>query len=104
MNPNNDSAIGKSEYVKSQESNCDMDTLEIVLAIVRSVARDHRLSVTISADTNLLLEADIDSLAMLDIVQALERHYNVRLFDNLSDYSEIDTPQKMANLMNAWPR
>jgi acyl carrier protein len=71
-------------------------TIEIVLAVVRSVAKEHSGGTSeIGLDTNLLLEGDLDSLATLEILEALEKHFQVEVFSHL-DLAEFNTPAKLA--------
>jgi acyl carrier protein len=70
-----------------------MRTLDYVLAVVRSVAKE-RHQVTIEEDTDLLLHADLDSLVMLEVMEVLEEHYKLALFEDV-DLMEIRTPRKI---------
>lgn len=73
-----------------------MITSEIVLAVVRSVAKEHSGGASeIGLDTNLLLEGDLDSLATLEILEALEKRFRVEVFSRL-DLAEVNTPAKLA--------
>ena len=73
-----------------------MKPIEIVLAVVRSVASAHSGGASnIQADTNLLLEGDLDSLAILEILEALEQRFGVDLFSRL-DLATVNTPAKLA--------
>lgn len=78
-----------------------MNTLEIVLAVVRSVAKEHGGGGgDIGPDTNLLLEGDLDSLATLEILEALEKRFRVEVFSRL-DLATVDTPAKLAAWIDA---
>jgi acyl carrier protein len=71
-----------------------MNTLEYVTLIVRSVANE-RQKILIDEDTDFLSRADLDSLAMLEIMDTLEKQYQASLFDVI-DLREVNTPRKLA--------
>ncbi len=71
-----------------------MNTLEHVVSVVRSVANE-RHEVVIDEDTDILSNAELDSLAMLEIMETLEQHFQLALFDSI-DLREVSTPRKMA--------
>ena len=78
-----------------------MNTIEIVLAVVRSVAKEHSGSVSdIGPDTDLLLDGDLDSLAFLEILEALEKRFRVEVFSRL-DLTAVNTPAKLAAWIDA---
>lgn len=78
-----------------------MNTIEVVLAVVRSVAKGHSGAVSdIGLDTNLLLEGDLDSLATLEILEALEKQFHVEVFSRL-DLAAVNTPAKLAAWIDA---
>jgi len=71
-----------------------MNTLEYVTSIARSVANESQ-KIVLDEDTDLLAQADLDSLAMLEIMDTLEKQYRATLFDVI-DLNEINTPRKLA--------
>jgi acyl carrier protein len=76
-----------------------MKTIDYVLAAVRSVAKERNHQVKIDEGTDLLLTADFDSLMMLEIMETVEKHYRIELFDTL-DPTEIKTPRKLAEFVD----
>jgi acyl carrier protein len=75
-----------------------MGTMDYVLAVVRSVAKE-RHDIAIDEDTDLLLHADLDSLVMLEVMEVLEKHYELALFDKI-DLAEIRTPRKISEFID----
>jgi acyl carrier protein len=75
-----------------------MSTLDYVVAVVRSIAKE-RHQVNIDEDTDLLVHADLDSLVMLEIMENLEAHYKTTLFAEV-DVMEIRTPRKIAEFVD----
>jgi hypothetical protein len=75
-----------------------MQTLDYVLTVVRSVAKE-RHQVTVDENTDLMLHADLDSLVMLEIMETLEGHYKLALFDKI-DLMEIRTPRKISEFID----
>jgi len=76
-----------------------MKTIDYVLAAVRSVAKERNHQVKIDEGTDLLLTADFDSLMMLEIMETVEKHYRIELFDTV-DLTEIMTPRKLAEFVD----
>ena len=83
-----------------------MSTIEQVLFVVRSVARQHRLvdrreadPPAIGADTDLLIGADLDSVAIIEVVTSLEAIFQVRLLDRVVDVAQLNTPAGLASLI-----
>jgi acyl carrier protein len=70
-----------------------MPTVDYVLAVLRTVAGDKSV---ISCDTDLLVDVDIDSLALLEILETLEKHFQVPLLDRMPDFSTISSASKLA--------
>jgi acyl carrier protein len=78
-----------------------MKTSDLVISAVRSaVAKNGRTPPVIGDDTDLLVELDLDSLAMLEVVTMLERHLSIELIANL-DIGVVNTPAKLAELADA---
>jgi len=75
-----------------------MNTLEYVTSIARSVANESQ-KIVLDEDTDLLAQADLDSLAMLEIMDTLEKQYRATLFDVI-DLNEINTPRKLAEYID----
>jgi acyl carrier protein len=79
-----------------------METLDFVLHVIRSVAGENgkragaEAAKAINPDTELFMEADLDSVALLEILVALEGAYHVRLVNRIGDLGAIGTPAKLA--------
>jgi acyl carrier protein len=76
-----------------------MKTIDYVLAAVRSVAKERNHQVKIDEGTDLLLTADFDSLMMLEIMETVEKHFRIELFDTV-DLTEIKTPRQLAEFVD----
>jgi acyl carrier protein len=78
-----------------------MKTSDFVISVIRSaVAKDGRTPPAIGKDTDLLVELDLDSLAMLEVVTTLEKHFSIELIANL-DIGVVNTPGKLAELADS---
>ena len=80
-----------------------MKTIDHVLATVTAVAGQRHWVQSartqppkIGADTDLMLELDLDSVAILEVIGSLEERFEVPLMDNLIDTAEIGTPRRIA--------
>jgi acyl carrier protein len=78
-----------------------MKTSDLVLTAIRSaVAKSGRNPPAIDENTDLLVELDLDSLAMLEVVTTLEKELSIELIANL-DIGSVNTPAKLADLADA---
>jgi acyl carrier protein len=78
-----------------------MKTSDLVISAIRSaVAKNGRTAPVVGDHTDLLVELDLDSLAMLEVVTALEKHLSIELIANL-DIGVVNTPAKLADLADA---
>jgi acyl carrier protein len=78
-----------------------MKTSDLVISAIRSaVAKNGRTPPVVGDHTDLLVELDLDSLAMLEVVTALEKHLSIELIANL-DIGVVNTPAKLADLADA---
>jgi acyl carrier protein len=78
-----------------------MKTSDLVLSAIRSaVAKNGRIPPSINEHTDLLVELDLDSLAMLEVVTTLEKELSIELIANL-DIGAVNTPAKLAELADS---
>jgi acyl carrier protein len=78
-----------------------MKTTDLVLSAIRSaVAKNGRTPPLIDENTDLLVELDLDSLAMLEVVTTLEKALSIELIANL-DIGTVNTPAKLAELADS---
>lgn len=78
-----------------------MKTTDLVLSAIRSaVAKNGRTPPLIDENTDLLVELDLDSLAMLEVVTTLEKALSIELIANL-DIGTVNTPEKLAELADS---
>lgn len=69
----------------------NQDVLNVVIANIRSVARDRAKN--LSLDTNIVIDLGLDSLERLQIANNLEEHYRARFPDDV--LQDIETVQEV---------
>jgi len=74
-----------------------MSTIEYILSAISATVKIPS-DVVLTEETDLLVQLDVDSTSMLEIVEAINRRYEIDLFSAINDFGDLSSPRKMAEL------
>jgi acyl carrier protein len=75
-------------------ANADIEA--VIIRELNSVSND---TVEVNSDTNIVRELNLPSLAVMDLVMALEDHFDISI--PLDRIAEIETVQELADLVRS---
>jgi acyl carrier protein len=73
------------------------ETLTYVIATINGISRQ---KCSVSPQTSLFSDLDLDSLQFLELLEILGKHFHVNLLSQLSDMRPIETPELLATLID----